>query len=125
VLRVKGAADPGDHAALSEHPDQDHEAVDGRAPAEGPGRFLAGQRGAHLAQGREEEESCLIAPELCAEQTETSLDWLLTNLATDWRNEDVGARLVLEPGENGSGVLRKTAKKRAVYGAKELAVEIR
>ena len=84
--------------------------------------------GAELAQGGEEEEGCLIAPELCEEQTATSLDSLLTNIAKDWRNDEVAARLVLEPGENGRGVLRRTAKKRAaevVYGEKELAIEIR
>jgi hypothetical protein len=85
--------------------------------------------GAELAAaGGEEEEGCLISPELCEEQNEASFDALLTNLAKDWRNDEVAARLVLEPGENGGGVLRKTTKKRAaevVYGEKELAIEIR
>jgi hypothetical protein len=86
--------------------------------------------GGELAQAGEEgeEEGCLIAPELCEEQTVTSFDGLLTNLAKDWRNDEVAARLVLEPGENASGVLRKTTKKRAaevVFGEKELAIEIR
>jgi hypothetical protein len=84
--------------------------------------------GAELAAGGDEEEGCLISPELCEEQDEGSLDALLNGLATDWRNDEVAARLVLAPGDNGSGVLRKTTKKRAaevVYGEKELAIEIR
>ena len=84
--------------------------------------------GAELAQGGDEEEGCLISPELCEEQDESSLDSLLSDIAKDWRNDEVAGRLVLEPAEGGTSVLRRTTKKRqtdVVYGEKELTIEVR
>lgn len=84
--------------------------------------------GAELAQGGDEEEGCLISPELCEEQDEPSFDSLLADIAKDWRNDEVAARLVLGPTDTGTSVLRKTTKKRAaevVYGEKELAIVVR
>ena len=84
--------------------------------------------GAELAQGGDEEEGCLIAPELCEEQTESSLDALISGIAKDWRNDEVAARLVLDPTDGGTSVLRRTTKKRqtdVVYGEKELTIEVR
>jgi SpoIVB peptidase S55 len=75
--------------------------------------------GAELAQGGDEEEGCLIAPEL---------DSLLSDIAKDWRNDEVAGRLVLEPAEGGTTVLRKSTKKRqsdVVFGEKELTIEVR
>jgi hypothetical protein len=99
-------------------------------PASGKGRAgsLLVTGGAELAQGGEKEEGCLISPELCEEQTASSLDALLSDLATDWRNDDLAARLVLEPTNGGTRVVRRTAKQRqtyVVYGGRELAVEVR
>jgi hypothetical protein len=99
-------------------------------PASGKGRAgsLLVTGGAELAQGGEKEEGCLISPELCEEQTESSLDALLSGLATDWRNDDLAAQLVLEPTNGGTRVVRRTAKQRqtyVVYGGRELAVEVR
>ena len=84
--------------------------------------------GAELAQGGDEEEGCLIAPELCEEQTESSLDALISGIAKDWRNDEVAGRLVLDPADGGTSVLRRTTKKRqtdVVYGEKELTIEVR
>jgi len=84
--------------------------------------------GADLAGGGQPDEGCLISPELCEEQKEPSFNSLLADIANEWRNDEVAARLVLGPGAKGSSVLRKTTKKRAaevVYGEKELAIEIR
>ena len=101
-----------------------------KVPTNAKGRVgsLLVSGGAELAQGGDEEEGCLISPELCEEQDEPSLDSLFSDIAKDWRNDEVAARLVLEPAEAGTSVLRRSTKKRqteVVYGEKELTIEVR